>query len=66
MTKHQMRDGQIDTTVNELKKNMVILTLMIIGAPIPKKYKQVSMTSALVDAATVFAKVCPLHPMPYQ
>jgi len=33
---------------------------MITGAPIPKKQKQESMTSALVDAATAFAKVlCP-------
>ena len=30
---------------------------MIIGAPMPKKQKQNSMTSALVDAATAFAKV---------
>ena len=30
---------------------------MIIGAPIPKKQKQESMTSALVNAATAFAKV---------
>ena len=30
---------------------------MVIGAPIPKKQKQESMTSALVDAATAFAKI---------
>ena len=30
---------------------------MIIGAPMPKKQKQNSMTLALVDAATAFAKV---------
>ena len=28
VSKHQMRDDQIDTTVSELKKNMAILTLL--------------------------------------